>query len=40
MKKMKKILAFLLAFTLTFGCMSGVAFAATGTRPADGTTED
>lgn len=41
MKKMKKILCFLLAFVLTFGCMSGTAFAIErGTRPADGVTED
>ncbi len=40
MKQMKKVLAFLLAFTLTFGCMSGIVNAETGIKPADGVTED
>ncbi|MBQ8856672.1 MAG: discoidin domain-containing protein, partial [Lachnospiraceae bacterium] len=40
MKKMKKILCLLLVFAMTFGCMSGMAFAATGTRPEDGVTEE
>ena len=40
MKKMKKILAVMLAFVLTFGCMSGVVSATTGTRPEDGTTKE
>ncbi len=39
MKKMKRLFCFLLAFTLTFGCMSTGVFAETGTRPADGVTE-
>ncbi len=39
MKKIKKIVACLLAFTLTFSCMSGIVSAETGTKPADGVTE-
>ena len=39
MKKMKRLFCFLLAFTLTFGCMAGGVYAETGTRPADGVTE-
>ena len=44
MKKMKKILSFLLAFTMAFSCLSGIAYAAVPeiskeTRPADGVTE-
>ncbi len=40
MKKMKKILAVMLAFVLTFGCMSGLVSAETGTRPENGTTKE
>ena len=45
MKKMKKILSFFLAATMTFGCLSSAAYAALPTiqketRPADGVTED
>lgn len=38
MKRIKKMIAFLLAFTLTFSCMSGMVSAETGTKPVDGTT--
>ena len=45
MKKMRKILSFLLVFAMAFGCMSGMALAAAPTiaketRPSDGVTED
>jgi len=38
MKRIKKMIAFLLAFTLTFSCMTGMVSAETGTKPVDGTT--
>ena len=39
MKRTKKLLSFLLAVVLVFGCLPGTAFAATGVKPEDGTTK-
>ncbi len=40
MKKMKRLFCFLLAFTLTFGCMSGGAFAEVETGTAETAVDD
>ena len=40
MKKRRRVLALLLAATLTFSSFSGIAMAKSETRPANGTTKE